>query len=816
MQILSTLRQDIVFALRTFGKNRGFTAAVAISIGLGIAANTTVFTMVNAMLLGELPVRAPGRLVSFGGRSYSWPDFLDYRDQGKGALEGLSAYFIIVPASVGGTGEPERVWGQTVDGNYFRLLGVPMQLGRGILPDEDVASGRNPVVVLSNGLWRRRFGADPNIAGKDILLNSARYTVVGVAAPEFHGMDRGLLPEFWAPLAMSSQLMPDIPTDKLKEKRDSQWVMLVGRLKDGVSRTQATAALNVIKRRIDSTYHKGEKREPLKLGDAGGMPGGLDQGALGLFVVFSVVVGLVLLIACVNVASLLLARATTRRREIGIRLSVGASRWRLVRQLLTESVLLSMIGSALGFAMAWMATSAIAGFKLPLPIPVGFVFKPDLRVVLFTAVLAVATGIVFGLVPALRATRPDLTTWLKNETTGLGGLRRFGLRNALVLVQVSLSLVLLVCAGLFLRSLQNASSINLGMRTDGVTLMAFDPKLNHYSPEKSRQFLTQVRERVAAVPGVQSVSFVDSIPLSIGGTTFDVNGTGKDSSNHTEADVYNVGARYFETLGIPLVRGREFDLHTDRGATAVVNEELARRLFPGRDPIGQQIKSDSMDDKKVQYEIVGVVKNAKSKTLGESSQPCLYLFLEPKPEQAISFYGISVIARGSTPPGQLEHAVRDQLRTLDPGLPVFNIETMNDHVNKSMLLPRLCATLLGVFGLVGVVLATLGLYGVMSYAARARTKEIGIRLAVGAQPRGILRMVAGQGLILAGIGVAVGLAIAFAVTRFTTSLLYGVSATDALTFIGVPLLMLGVALVAVLIPARRAAQVDPLEALRYD
>ncbi|MGA2184964.1 MAG: ABC transporter permease [Bryobacteraceae bacterium] len=816
MQILNTLWQDIVFALRTFGKNRGFTAAVAISIGLGIAANTTVFTMVNAMLLGDLPVRAPDRLVSVGGgRSYSWPDFVDYRDQGKAALEGLTAYFVIVPASVGGAGEPERVWGQTVDGNYFRLLGVPMQLGRGILPDEDVATGRNPVVVLSNGLWKRRFAADPNIAGKDILLNNARYTVVGVTAPEFHGADRGLLPEFWAPLAMSSQLMPDLPSDKLKDKRDAQWVMLVGRLKDGVSRAQATAALNVIKRRIDDTYHKGEKRPPLTLAGAGGLPGGLDQGALGLFAVFSVVVGLVLLIACVNVASLLLARATTRRREIGIRLSVGASRWRLVRQLLTESVLLSLIGAALGFAMAWMATSAIAGFKLPLPVPIAFVFRPDLRVVLFTAALAVGTGIVFGLVPALRATRPDLTTWLKNETTGLGGLRRFGLRNALVLVQVSLSLVLLVCAGLFLRSLQNASSIDLGMRTDGVMLMAFDPKLSHYSPEKSRQFLAQVRERVSAVPGVRSVSFVDSIPLSLGGHSFDVTANGKDGQKRAEAEVYTVGARYFETMGVPVSRGREFDSHNDTGATAIVNEEMARQLFPGRNPLGEQITADDIEGKR-QYEVVGVVKNAKSRTLGEGSQSCLYLYLEPKPEQAMSFFGISVIARSSTPPGQLEHAMRDQLRALDPNLPVFNIETMNEHVNKSMLLPKLCATLLGVFGLVGVVLATLGLYGVMSYAARARTKEIGIRLAVGAQPRGILRMVAGQGLLLAGIGVAAGLAIAFAVTRFTASLLYGVSATDALTFIGVPLLMLAVALVAVLIPARRAARVDPLDALHYE
>lgn len=722
---------------------------------------------------------------------------------------------VILPASVGGSGEPERVWGQTVAGNYFGLLGIPMQLGRGILPDEDVATGRNPVVVLSHGLWKRRFASDPLIAGKDILLNGARYTVVGVAAPEFRGVDRGLLPEFWAPLAMTSQLMPDLPMDKFREQRDANMLMLIGRLRTGVSRSQATAALNVIKGRTDSTYHKGEKLPPLRLGKAGGLPGGMNSGALGIFAVFSVVVGLVLLIACVNVASLLLARATTRRREIGIRLSVGASRGRLVRQLLTESVLLALIGAALGFGLAWMAVAAIAAFRLPLPIPIAFVFQPDLRVLLFTAALAVGSGIVFGLVPALRATRPDLTAWLKNETAGLGSLRRIGLRNALVLVQVSLSLVLLVCAGLFLRSLQNASSIDLGMRTDGVTFMAFDPKLNHYSPEKARQLVAQVRERVSALPGVESMSFTDSIPLSLGGVSYNVTAKGKDGPKTAVANTYTVGARYFETMGIPLLRGRDFDPRSDRGGTAIVNEELALQMFSGRNPIGQQLVSETLTAKEP-YEIVGLARNAKARTLGETSQPCLYLFLEPRPAQAMSFFGISVIARGSLPAGQMEHAVREQLRALDASLPVFNIETMNEHVNKSMLLPKLCATLLGVFGLVGMALATVGLYGVMSYATRARTKEFGIRLAVGAPPRGILRMVARQGLLLAGVGVAAGLAMAFALTRFTASLLYGVSATDAATFFGVPLLMFGVALVAVLIPARRAARIDPLEALHYE
>jgi len=813
--MLSTLRQDILFALRTFGKNRGFTAAVALSIGLGIAANTTVFTIVNAMLLGDLPVRDPGSLVSFNaGRSISWPDYVDYRDQGKEALEGLAAEFAIVPASVGGRGEPERVWGQSVTGNYFGVLGVPMQSGRGILPDEDGAGRRNPVVVLSYGLWTRRFASDDKIVGRDILLNGAPYTVVGVTGRGFHGADRGLLPEFWVPLSMTSQLMPDLTVEKFKSDRHAHWLELNGRLRPGVSRTQAVAALNVIKKRIDP-LHGNEKEPAVTLTKAGGLIGGLGDSALGLFVVLSVVVGLVLLIACVNVASLLLSRATTRRREIGIRLSLGASRRRLIRQLLTESVLLSLMGAALGFAMAWLAVSAIEGFKLPLPIPVYFAFRPDLRVVIFTAVLSVLTGIVFGLVPALRATRPDLTTWLKNESAGFGALRRFGLRNSLVLVQMSLSLVLLVCAGLFLRSLQNASSIDIGMRPGGVTFMAFDPKLNRYSPEKTRQFVSQIRERVSALPGVRSMSFADIIPLSLGGASFNVTGKSKDGLKTVEADTYTVGASYFETMGIPLLRGRDFEPRTDGANVAVINEELARRMFGGMNPLGQQITAEAPVSKET-YEIVGVARNMKSRTLGESAQPCIFLFLEPQPDRAMSFFGISVIVRGNAPPGLIEHAVRDQIRALDPNLPVFNIETMNEHVNKSMLLPRLCATLLGVFGLVGVVLATLGLYGTMSYAARARTKEFGIRLAVGAQPGGILRLVARQGLFLAALGTLVGLAISFALTRFTVSLLYGVSATDVLTFVGVPALMLAVALAAVLIPAHRAARVDPLQALHYE
>lgn len=813
--MLGNIWRDLRFALRSFAAQRGFTAAVTVSIALGIAANTTVFSMVNALLLGDLPVRDAGSLVAFSdGFSFSWADYVDYRDQTKAIFEGVSAHFPLVPASIGGSGEPERVWGQLADGAYFSLAGIPMELGRGIVPDEDRAAGASQVVVLSDGLWRRRFDADTGIVGRSVLLNSARYTVIGVTAPGFHGTERGLIGEFWAPLAMAAQLMPDLHPDEMRPQRNSHWLSLMARLKPGVSRQQAVTVLNTIQKRLDLQYRKGETpSRPITLAKAGGLLGG-PQTVMGVAVVLMAVVGLVLLIACVNVAGLMLARATTRQREIGVRLAIGAGRGRLVRQLLTESLVLAVMGAIMGLALAAAAVRAIAGFRLPLPFPLGLDFRIDLRVGLFTAAIAMLAGIAFGLAPALRATSTNLVSALKNESPALGPGRRFGVRGILVLVQVSLSLVLLVEAGLFLRSLENASSIDLGMRPDGVAMMAVDPKLHHYTPEQYRQFVAQLRDRVSAIPGVTSVSFVDSLPLSIGGTN---NGLKPRSGKEASADIYTVGSNYFATLGIPLLRGRDFDIRRDSAATIIVNEELARKMFPGEDPLGQQVEYEGAPGLgKQMYQVIGVVKNSKSRTLGEGATNMAYLFLEPKPEQAISFYGITVLARSSSASGPMLAAMRRAIHSLDPNLPIFNAETMRKHVDQSMLLPRLCATLLGIFGLVGAVLATVGLYGVMSFSTRARTREIGIRMALGAHPRGVLRLITLQGMALLAVGLAIGLGLSLAVARLTASLLYGVSATDAATFAAVPVLMIAAGTLAVLIPARRAARIEPLNALRYE
>ena len=809
---LGTVRQDLTFAARTLLKNPGFTAAVAVSVALAIAANSTVFGIVNGLLLGVLPVQEPYRLVSLNqGTTFSYLDYTDYRDQTSQVFEGLTAHFPFIPANLGGVGEPERIWGQLAAGNYFSVVGIKPVVGRGFTPAEDGAPGSNPVVVLSNGLWRRRFAASPDVAGRQVLINGQSYTIIGVMPAGFHGTDRAVLADFWVPLAMFAQIMPDLSMINPHADRNAKWLMLDGRLKPGVSSAQAAAALSVVQRRLDNAYRKNQKpRDPIRLSTSGGLAGGMDRVAISLMAMLAVLVAMVLLIACANVANLMLARDMGRQREIGLRLALGASRPRLVRQLLTESILLSLLGAVGGFALAAGATVAISRFNLPLPVPIKFDFAPDARVLWFTAALAVVTGIVFGLAPALRATRPSLVTALKEQTTAFGNFRRLGMRNLLVVVQVALSLVLLAGAGLFLRSLQKASSIDIGMRPDRVLLMATNPKLSQYSPEKTRQYLAQLRQRVSALPGVESVSYLDSIPLSIGGTSLDFKADGVKDAKPLVADVYYSGSHFFETMGLPLLRGRDFDKQTD-GASVILNETMAHHIFPNTDPLGRHITEDGKN-----YEVIGIAKNFKSRTLAEQPSDAAFLNLEAHPENVFSFYGISIVVKTAGDPNAMIRPVRQEIAALDPNLAVSGTETMREHVNGALLIPRLSAVLLGVFGAVGLTLATVGLYGVMSYSVRRRTREIGIRMALGARAGGVLRLVARQGLALAGIGVAIGLALALMVSRFAASLLYGVSATDPLTFIMVPALLLLVAALAVLLPARRAARTDPLTALRYE
>jgi predicted permease len=814
---MENLLQDLRYALRTLLRAPGFSAIVIISIALGFAANATVFSVANGLLWGLLPVKDPGRMVMFAeGQSYSYPDYIDYRDQARDIFDGgITAHFPLIPASIGGKGDPERVWGQSVSGNFFPTLEVPMSLGRTILPDDDQTSGRNHVVVLSNNLWRRRFAADPNILNHDVALNGQHYTVVGIAPPGFYGVDRGISSDFWVPLTVSEEIMPDLVTDgNIRTKRDNQWLMLNGRLKPGITRSRAQVALSVIKRRLEDTYRKDQKdHESLTLQTAGGLIAGSATPAFTLMAVLMVVVGLVLLVACANVANLLLARAIGRQKEIAIRLAMGAGRRQLIRQLLFESFILALTGAGVGFALAAGAAHAISNFQLPLPFPIVFDFNVDWRVALFTLGLSIVTALLFGLVPALRASRPDLVDALKDGQSVLGGMGRSRLRNTLVVVQVALSLVLLATAGLFLRSLGNASSIDIGFKTDNMLIMTMDPKLQSYSHDKTVQFLTQVRERVSALPGVRSVSFVGVVPLSIGSSnnSYDVDQVKDHPKQTIHADTNSVGSGYFKTMGIPLLRGRDFVPSTDDQHSVIINETMASHLFPGQEPIGRVIRQD-----KDQYTVIGVTRNSKLRTIGEKPLDAIFMFLNAAPEKANSFFGTTLIVKTTVTPGAMAHSVRGQIAALDPNMAVFNIETMQQHVDKSLLLPRISALLLGIFGAVGLTLAAIGLYGVMSYSVRSRTREIGIRMALGAKPRKVLRMILRQGLTLTAIGLAIGLAIALVVGRFAATVLYGTSGSDLLTFVVVSVVLLATAAIAILIPALRAAHVEPTVALRYE
>lgn len=814
---MDTLCQDLRYALRTVLRVPGFSVIIVISIALGFAANATVFSIANGLLWGLLPVRDPGRMVMFSeGQSFSYPDYVDYRDQTSDIFENrVAAHFPLIPASLGGKGQPERIWGQSVSGNFFPSLQVPMALGRSIVPEDDQTTGQNHVVVLSNSLWRRRFGGDPNILNRDVALNGQHYTVVGIAPAGFYGVDRGIVSEFWVPLALSEEIMPDLMTDgSIRNRRDNQWLMLDARLKPGVSRSRAEVLLNVIKKRLDGTYRKDEKKhESLTLQTAGGLIAGSATPAFTLMTVLMVVVGLVLLVACANVANLLLARAVGRQREIAIRLAMGAVRRQLIRQLLFESLLLALAGASTGFVLAAGAAHAISKFQLPLPFPVVFDFNVDLRVALFTLGLSVVSALLFGLVPALRASRPDLVEALKDGPAILGGMRRSRLRNTLVVVQVALSLVLLATAGLFLRSLGNASAIDIGFKADHILLMTVDPKLHNYSHEKTVQFLTRVRERVSALPGVRSVSFVGVVPLSIGSSNnqYEVDASGKHPKQSVNADTNDVGRDYFQTMRIPLLRGRDFDPSIDNQQAAIINETMASHLFPDQDPIGRIIRQD-----KYQYKVIGIARNSKLRTIGEKPLDAIFTFLNAAPEKANSFFGTTILIKTGVTPGVMSHAVREQIAALDPDMAVFNIETMEQHVDKSLLLPRISALLLGIFGAVGLTLAAIGLYGVMSYSVRSRTREIGIRMAVGAKPIVVMRMVLRQGLSLTAIGLAIGIVIALSVGRFAASVLYDTSGSDPLTFSAVSAVLLVTAVIAILIPAVRAAEVQPMDALRYE
>ena len=819
---MRTLWQDLRYGARAYLKAPAFTLAAAVALALGIGANATIFSFVNALLLRPVQgVREPGRLVAvytsdyssglYGGSSV--PDYLDFRDQSD-AFEGLAAYEPAISSlSAGGEDAPERGRGAYVSGNYFDVLGVGAAAGRVLQPQDDVTPGAHPLVVISHQLWRRRFNSDPAIVGRHVNLDGRPYAVVGVAAESFKGLHLGEpAPDFWLPLVM-------MPESVLKA-RGNRGRDIVGRLKPGATAEQAQAQLTGIAARLARAYpdtnlgtlEKPDQPRPVTVAPLTLIGPRARENVRAVARLLLAVVGLVLLIACANVANLLLARAATRRREIAIRLALGASRPRLVRQLITESMALALLGGALGlFVAAWTA-DLLPGF-FPAEDTALLDLSLDWRVLGFTAGVSLLTGLVFGLAPALQASRPDLLMALKDDAGGKSqGLRRFGLRNLLVVAQIALALLLLVGAGLFIRSLRNALSLDPGFDPNNLLLASLEIRGQQLSKEQGSALYDELLERVGGLPGVRAATYTRVTPLGGGGQRrgTQIEGYQPRPKEDTEINTNVVGRDYFRTMGIGIVRGRGFDARdTEKSQpVVVVNEEFARRYFPNQDPIGKRLRTSSRGP---YQEIVGVARDAKYRDLREQTLPFIYIPLAQEYQR-----GMTLVVRTEGDPLAAAPAVRGLMQSLNKNLPLYNVTTMASHVRAALSAERMIAVLLGVFGGVALALASIGVYGVMAYSVAQRTREIGIRVALGASRKDIIGLIVGQGMALVLLGGAAGLALSFALTRLLAGLLFGVSASDPATYAGVTTLLAGVALLACYLPARRATKVDPMVALRYE
>lgn len=804
--------QDLTHWLRRLFKFPGFVAAVVISIGLGIAANSTIFSIVSRFVLRSAPVREPATLLALHTTDhgeccnhFAWPLFSDVREQAK-SFSGVAGFAELVPASFGGNGEPERVWGQATTANFFDVAELPMTLGRGFIAGEEHV----PVVVISHRLWQSRFASDPAIAGKSITLSGRPFTVVGVAPPFFRGLDLVLDCQFWVPLDNLDQLLPNTSN---YNSRNYHWLSVVARLKPGVTPSQAAAELKGIAQRLAQVYPATEKDGGFAFEQAGSLSPRDKPVVLAFLVALTVVVLLVLGIACVNVANLLLAQASGRQREMAVRLALGATRAQLMRQLLTESVVLALTGGLFGVALSLWATKALSAFRFPAPVPLDLSVTVDWRVLLYTFALSVGTGLLFGLAPAWAASGIVLSSALKGEDLLARPGGRWSLRNVLVVSQIAMSVVLLCVTGLFLRSMQNASSIDIGFRSHGIFMMSVDPRLHGYTPQRTVQFLDELRRRIATVPGVTSAAYTDAIPLSGGHRSdgFQVEGRPAPTTDSV-VELYMASPGYFDTIGTPLIAGRDFQNDSATSArVAVVNEAFVQRFFKNENPIGQRVIGVG-----ISYQIIGIARNIKSRTLGEDLRPVLYRSLAQSIAADPSFEGYSVLVRSSATSAGLAAAVSGEIHSLDPTLAIYNAQTIEEHLRDALFLPRLAGTLFGTFGFVGLLLAAVGLYGVMSYSVSRRTREIGIRMALGAQVGAVQRLIIGQGMFLALIAFALGMAAAWAAAKLSASFLYGIRPHDAVTFTAVPIFLAAIAFLACWLPSRRAATIDPQIALRYE
>jgi predicted permease len=806
---LETLFQDLRYALRMLRRNPGFAAVAVLSLALGIGANALVFSVVNALLLRPLPVEQPDQLVFLENKSFntqSFPNYRDLRDRNQ-TFSGMVGYRL-APMEMESASGATRIWGLLATGNYFDVLGVRPVMGRLFHQAEDLRVGASPYAVLSYNSWRGRFGGDPAIVGKTVRINRLPYTVLGVAPADFHGTELWYWPEVWVPMMMEPQIENYTGTGWLDNRGTwNTWVL--GRLKLGVSKTEALANLNTIAGELAREYpdnNEGLQFKLAKPGLAGDYIGGpakaFGLGVLGL-------AALVLLAACANLASLLTARAADRQREIAIRLSIGAKRSRVVRQVLVETLVMSLAGGAAGYALAFLLSHALTRWRAPMDFPIQFDVNPDWRVFLFSLAVSMVAAVLFGAAPAWRASKTDANAVLKGGAANWGR-GRLASRDVLVVLQVAVCFVLVAACLVSLRGLQQTLRMRLGFEPEGVSVVGFDLGLAGYSEEKARLFQQRVLESVRQLPGVRSAAYSNSVPLGIDQshtTVYPPDKTAPRPSDGTSATYYQIAPGFFATMGTRLLAGRDFTWHDDQKSprVAIINVAFARRVLHSENPVGKSFRQGTL------IEVVGVVEDGKYESLTESQAPAVFWPILQSPDSTTT-----VEVRSSLPAEQMVSEMRRAVAALDPELPVYGTGSLDQMLGFAFFPTHAAAIALSAFGVLAIMLAVTGIHGLVSYAVARRVREIGIRMAVGARPAQVLKLVLGRIMVLIAVGSAIGLALALAAGQVLASVVYGASARDPVTLACVVAVIVLLGLLSSWAPTRRALRIDPMRALRYE
>jgi predicted permease len=807
------INADVRFGLRTLRKSPVFAATAIVSLALGIGANAFVFSVFNSLLLRPLPIEDPARVKfveTTTGPSHSFPTYRELRDNNS-TFTGLAAYRI-APMSMERTGSAERIWGLLATGNYFDMLGLKPVVGRFFHQEDDLKPGASPFAVLSFPAWKVRFGGDPSIAGRVIHINGLLYTILGVAPEGFHGTELLYWPDVWVPMMMEPQIEVGNPW---LDNRNTWNTWIAGRLRPGVTGAQAADDLNRIAADLARRYPDPDQGMRLKLADPG-LFGSLIRGPVRLFTAgLLILAGLVLLTACSNLAGLMLARATDRQRELAIRTSIGAARGRIIRQLLTETVMLSLFGGAAGFALAAFLSRLLSQWRAPVDFPLQIEIVPDWRVLAFTTLAALATGVLFGIGPAVQLSRTDVNGLLKGGS-GFVVLKqrfRFALRDLFVSVEVALCFVLVFSSILSLSALQHALTASIGFQPHDVTTAALDLGLAGYQPAQGKAFQQRLLTALQQLPGVDLAAISNSIPLSIdqSSTTVEAaDGPAERGRNARGASYYIVSPGFFSTLGIPLLSGRDFNQHDNQQASrvAIVNQTFARQIMRTEDPVGKTFREGFGG---AVTQVVGLAQDGKYVSLTEAPHPALFW---PNTERYNST--TTILVKSSRPPGETIQQVRQLVATLDPRMPIYGAGTLESMLGFALVPMHAAAVALSAFGILALILAVTGIHGLVAYSVARRTRELGIRIAVGARSSEVLRLILGRLAVLVALGLAAGIVLALAAGQTLSAVIYGVSARDPGLLLLVVVLLIAAAAVSSWRPARRALHTDPLAALRYE